>query len=121
MDRGAEAQRLYFHQVMKPVIAVTMGDPGGVGPEVIARVFKSRGLNRNFRYLLLGIPEPFEILAKKYKLHLPLSPVCCFNPSEIREGRLNFFDVSGGRQTGFDPGKVSRRNAAAAYSAVKIA
>ncbi len=38
----------------RPVIAVTMGDPGGIGPEVIVRALAERGLRRAARYVVLG-------------------------------------------------------------------
>jgi 4-hydroxythreonine-4-phosphate dehydrogenase len=37
-----------------PVIAVTTGDPAGIGPEVIAKALRDPRLPRGFRYQLLG-------------------------------------------------------------------
>ncbi|MCP4230807.1 MAG: hypothetical protein GY771_11785, partial [bacterium] len=38
-----------------PVIAITMGDPCGVGPEVIAKaIAKYEGIDKNYALLLIG-------------------------------------------------------------------
>ena len=40
-----------------PVIALTMGDPAGVGPEIIVKALSHRDLRRRARYLVLGDAE----------------------------------------------------------------
>lgn len=106
----------------RKLIALTLGDPGGVGPEVIARTLTAKRLDPRFSYVLLGIPGPFKALEKKYGLKLSFVPVTDFKSFSFRSGKLHFFDVSrAAGVSGFDPAKVSRRNAAAAYTAVSIA
>ena len=39
---------------MKPVIAITMGDPAGVGPEVIIKALMDPQLNQSFCPLIVG-------------------------------------------------------------------
>ncbi len=41
----------------KPLIAITMGDPAGVGPEVIAGAWTSPALHQTCRPVVLGYPE----------------------------------------------------------------
>ena len=40
----------------RPIIAITMGDPSGVGPEIIARTFADPEVRQNCRHLVLGDP-----------------------------------------------------------------
>jgi 4-hydroxythreonine-4-phosphate dehydrogenase len=40
-----------------PVIAITLGDPAGVGPEVVAKTLRDPRLPRGFRFELLGKKE----------------------------------------------------------------
>jgi 4-hydroxythreonine-4-phosphate dehydrogenase len=39
-----------------PVIAITLGDPAGIGPEVIAKTLRDPRLPKGFRYEVLGRP-----------------------------------------------------------------
>ena len=41
----------------KPLIAVTMGDPGGIGPEVIAKALADEQLRRSARFVIFGLHE----------------------------------------------------------------
>lgn len=45
---------------LKPRIAVTMGDPCGVGPEIITKLFASRQKHANHSLLVLGEPLAME-------------------------------------------------------------
>jgi 4-hydroxythreonine-4-phosphate dehydrogenase len=38
----------------KPTIAITLGDPGGIGPEIVAHALADRSVRQNARYLILG-------------------------------------------------------------------
>jgi 4-hydroxythreonine-4-phosphate dehydrogenase len=40
----------------KPVIALTMGDPAGIGPEIIVRCWPTLGQDQQFRYVVFGRP-----------------------------------------------------------------
>ena len=39
---------------MRPVVAVALGDPDGVGPELVARALSRAGLRRKARWILIG-------------------------------------------------------------------
>ncbi|MFW6171201.1 MAG: 4-hydroxythreonine-4-phosphate dehydrogenase PdxA [Planctomycetota bacterium] len=42
---------------MKPVLAITMGDPTGIGPEIIAKAWARREVHTMCRAVVLGHPE----------------------------------------------------------------
>jgi 4-hydroxythreonine-4-phosphate dehydrogenase len=71
-----------------PPIAVTMGDPAGIGPEIVARTFTVPGFRDESRALVVGNPEILERAAKL--LELPL--------------RLN--EISEPEEAAFEPGAV---------------
>ena len=51
----------------KPVIALTMGDPAGIGPEIIVRMLgASPEFEEAAEILLYGCPEVFEDAAKRF-------------------------------------------------------
>lgn len=45
---------------MKPIIAITLGDPGSVGPEITARVFSNPDLYAECKPLVIGDKAPLE-------------------------------------------------------------
>jgi len=46
-----------------PRIAVTMGDPYGVGPEVVVKALSDPGLRQSARFVVLGLSEPMHYAA----------------------------------------------------------
>src|SRR3712207_4773202 len=63
-----------------PLIAVTMGDPAGVGPEIVAKTFADPGFQDENRALVLGHPAFLERAAKL--LELPLRVNAIDDPEE---------------------------------------
>jgi len=41
----------------RPVLAVTMGDPAGIGPEVIVKALADPVLRQRARYIIYGMNE----------------------------------------------------------------
>ena len=105
----------------KPVIAITMGDPGGVGPEVIVKTLRRIRKFKKAHFLIVGTLEPFEYLRKKASLKLPL-----------KKRQIHFLDVTESARAvysksktkskfHFQKGKVSLANAAMAYASLQEA
>ena len=109
------------------MIGITLGDPGGIGPEVIAKTLRRLQNPLRFYPVLFGVPEVFEALKKK--LHLRLI------------SGIDFFDISGRarqlyskhsplplREKGrgrdgfhFIPRRVALSNACMAYASMEAA
>jgi 4-phospho-D-threonate 3-dehydrogenase / 4-phospho-D-erythronate 3-dehydrogenase len=70
----------------KPIIAITMGDPRGVGPEVIAKALASDSLYPLCSPLVLGDPNILERTVRSLDLGLKVA--------EVQEGSL--FDLPPG-------------------------
>jgi len=49
----------------RPVLAVTMGDPGGIGPEVIAKALADPELRRAAKFRVLGPARALEVAAQR--------------------------------------------------------
>lgn len=47
----------------RPTIAVTMGDPIGIGPELVVKVFSDARLRRRARFVIYGVAEPMHYAA----------------------------------------------------------
>jgi 4-hydroxythreonine-4-phosphate dehydrogenase len=55
----------------KPVIGVTMGDPLGIGAEIIVRALAGSELRRRARFVIFGFHEQIEYTADRLELLLP--------------------------------------------------
>jgi 4-hydroxythreonine-4-phosphate dehydrogenase len=58
-------------------IAISMGDPAGIGPEVLLRACDSLAADESIRPLVVGDPRHLETLASRLDLREPLEMVAC--------------------------------------------
>ncbi len=78
-----------------PVIAVTMGDPAGVGPEVLVKALADPEIVRLARWLVAGDPAVLDSAERLTGLRLPEPPTVNMvatplsEPSRIEIGRLS--------------------------------
>lgn len=106
----------------KPIVAVTMGDPGGIGPEIIAKTFRAFRGSAKYRYLVIGASAPFQTLQKKFGLKFPLHAVSSFQSQAWTDQKVNFWDITPQTKAqGFDIGKISRLNAQLTQETLKTA
>ena len=116
----------------KPILAVTMGDPGGIGPEAVAKTLEDPQKFSEALLLLIGSAGVFEFLEEELHLKLPLNPIPTLHRDFLREDSVNFLDVteeagwllknkslSHATDSVFEIGKVSAQNAALALAALK--
>lgn len=101
-----------------------MGDPGGIGPEIILKTLKSPGLLRGHAWVVAGIPQAFQRPPSSWSL------IRAIRRKELAPGKIYFLDVSerarelGGAKAGslkISVGKAARPNAAAALAALEEA
>jgi len=90
-----------------PVIAVTMGDPAGIGPEVALKALGHRPLWRQCRPVLIGWHGLLARVAKQLRLRLPATIIDTGLPS--------------GRPERITPGRVSPAAGRAAAAAIEEA
>lgn len=110
-----------------------MGDPGGIGPEIIARSLADPQKFPGVFLLLIGTSAVFEFIQDQLQLRLPLNPIPTLHRDFLRDDSVNFLDVTeeAGRllknrslepkspDTLFEIGRVSAQNAAMALCALK--
>ena len=61
--------------MVTPLIAVTMGDPAGVGPEIVAKTFADPGFRDRNRALVVGDPAILERAARLLDLQLGINEI----------------------------------------------
>ena len=64
-----------MQRATKPIVAVTMGDPAGIGPEVIVKALADPAIKRVCRPLILGDWGVLDRASRQGKNHLKLIPL----------------------------------------------
>jgi 4-hydroxythreonine-4-phosphate dehydrogenase len=100
-----------------PFIAITVGDPAGVGPEIVAKTFGRRRPARSSA-LVIGAASVLP------KLLLRAPDVACVSPEEVpglpaRHGRLYIVDT--GCRAKYRPGRDTRGGGEHAGKAIDVA
>lgn len=76
---------------MKPIIAITIGDFNGVGPEVVLKSIASKEVQKQIQPVLIGSMEIFRYYAQQLKLDLEL--VETESAKKIRSGTIPVITV----------------------------
>jgi 4-hydroxythreonine-4-phosphate dehydrogenase len=54
----------------KPTIGITMGDPSGIGPQIVAKALQNTALNDKARFVIYGSNESLTLIADRCKLQV---------------------------------------------------
>lgn len=75
----------------KPAIAITVGDPNGIGPEVVLRSITHPSVRRKCTPILVGPAEVFRHYLRRYKLSIPSTMILetGSNPADIVPGKVS--------------------------------
>jgi len=108
--------------INKPLIFITMGDPAGIGPEIIVKALASPGIRELASFVIIGDNDVFKNGFSS--LSGMDSFVACMRPGSeiisIDENRINIFDPCPGIK-GFKPGSMTVDGARKALECVKSA
>lgn len=102
----------------KPLLAVTMGDAAGVGPEVIVKAWADGRIHQACRLVVLGHPEVLQAAVKL--LQSPLRVEACSDTSAVVDDPevISCLPVGADDVLDVTPGSLDRRTGQAAYEAV---
>ncbi len=104
---------------MKKLIALTMGDPGGIGPEIVLRTLKKR--KNTVRFLVVGSGQALDLLKKKLGLTLSFKFVSSNAELQKSKAALLFWDIDLQAPGKIQIGKLSKANGAKALKAIDVA
>jgi 4-hydroxythreonine-4-phosphate dehydrogenase len=105
------------------IIALTMGDPGGIGPEIVVKALQKEKPSKRLAYLLIGSRPAFKTLCQRTGLWLPFKTVQSVLPGSLHGGNIYFLDIGTGLSDGgaFKVGKLCRENGRLALAAIEKA
>jgi 4-hydroxythreonine-4-phosphate dehydrogenase len=104
---------------LKRHIAISMGDPAGIGPEIICKAFAAGACAAPDCYTVVGDSAVLEKAAGYCKLELLFNPVMSID--QARPGALNVLEQKRISPADFTLGQVSDRCGQASYEYVRAA
>jgi len=105
----------------KPTLGITMGDPAGVGPEIIIKALSDPNVHEFCKPLVVGdagvINKASHIIGSDCNIHTVSSVgECVFKP-----GIINIFDLSNITEEQYEFGRISSHAGNAAFEAIRKA
>jgi 4-hydroxythreonine-4-phosphate dehydrogenase len=108
-----------------PLIAITMGDPAGIGPEIIIKAFGEQKIFERCRPLVLGDEAMLSYTSHWMKAPVIIRKITGPEQGEYKPGIVNLIPLTDLAPDEIDMGKPQRKGGEAAYryieSGVKMA
>jgi 4-hydroxythreonine-4-phosphate dehydrogenase len=106
---------------VKPRIGITMGDPAGIGPEIIAKAFAGGDWRRQCRAVVIGDAGVLRQACRFAGVGLRIHAVATPEEASCEPGAMDVMDLKNVDLSRLELGKVSAAAGAAAFAAVKTA
>lgn len=105
----------------KPVVAISMGDPAGVGPEIIVRALADEAANRVARCAVFGDARVIEKAVRESGVALTVRSVGNLSSARFLPASIDVIDLANADPASFEPGKVQALCGKAAWEYVQAA
>ncbi|MFQ5588871.1 MAG: 4-hydroxythreonine-4-phosphate dehydrogenase PdxA [Nitrospiria bacterium] len=109
----------------KPIVAVTMGDPAGIGPEVIVKGLLKENLYQTCNPFVIGDLKVMRDAASRFAPPLAVRPIRKVSEAAFQPGILEVLDISGDPPTqdatSCQPGTCHPKAATAAFKSIETA
>ncbi len=104
----------------RPLIAVTLGDPSGIGPEIVAKALVSGSLEPVATVVVVGSAEVLKraLVRSGSSLHVERTSV---PPSHVPAGTVSVMDEDNVGPAAFPTGRLSAESARAAHAWIERA
>ena len=103
----------------KPIIAVTMGDPAGIGPEIVAKSIADKATFDVARCIVIGDKKVMEKAIKIVGADLKVNVVDSPADGDYSYGVLNMIDLDNIDMSRFEYGKINAMCGQAAFDYIK--
>lgn len=104
----------------KPVIAITMGDPAGIGPEVVLKALSDAGIKESARFLIFGDSNILHREAKNLGLKITLIPISDIKQAGFPSNAVEIINLTI-LKPNFESGKPTAESGNAAFKYIESA
>ncbi len=106
---------------IKPVLAITMGDPAGIGPEIAVKAFSNASIYQQCFPLLIGNAEVIKKAVDVAKVNLNVRAVSDVSEAKFEQGIIDVYDLAIENPDSINFGEVSAEAGDIAFRSVKKA
>ena len=107
------------NKMTKPTIAITMGDPASIGPEIAVKALQEKSIHEICRPLLVGDAKVFEQIIHKLNLGVKVNAVHSVAEAKFELGTIDVYDLNITDITKLQFGKIDAMCGEASFQAVK--
>lgn len=104
--------------IMKPILAITMGDPAGIGPEIVIKALDKKETYDKCKPLVTGDAAVMEWAIRQLGLSLEINRIHNVNEAKFEHGVVDVYDLECVDMSTFEPGKVSPQCGNAAFVSI---
>jgi 4-hydroxythreonine-4-phosphate dehydrogenase len=105
----------------KPLIVITMGDPAGIGPEIIAKAIDSTEILQLCRPVVIGDAAVMQKLIEEMRLPVTVNSIASLDQAGPAKGRLDVLDLKNVDLTAHHWGKPDASSGKAVVAYIKKA
>lgn len=106
---------------MKPILAITMGDPAGIGPEITVRALNHKDTYEQCRPIVIGDATVMREAVKLLGLELKVNAVDNVKDAKFEYGTIDVYDLNCIDLTTFKFGTVQKQCGNAAFQYIRKA
>ncbi len=100
---------------IEPLIAIPMGDPAGIGPEIVVKALVNKEVQQAARCVVIGDRKVLEDVIRFTDINLKIKVIKKAEEGEYSQGVLNLIDLDNVDMKEFKLGQVSGMCGKAAY------
>jgi 4-hydroxythreonine-4-phosphate dehydrogenase len=104
---------------MKNLLAITMGDPAGIGAEIILKAFSHKYFFKKYKCIVIGEKSVLEFYKNLLKINSP-EIITIQNPDRYEDGKICVIDLNVVKND-FEAGKISSKCGEAAFQYIDYA
>jgi len=103
---------------MKPIIAITLGDPAGIGPEIISSALSEHQYTKNFIPVVIGDATIIKETLKSLNLHTEVLPIKSIEELDYKENCISVLEFDPIDHKCYSVGQVHKGAGDFSYKAV---
>lgn len=104
---------------MKPIIGITMGDPAGIGPEIIVKSLSNPKIYEDCKPLVFADANVMQKALKIAHSSLRINAVNAVSDAKFQYGTIDVFDLNNVNMETLEYGKVSAESGNAAFESIR--
>jgi 4-hydroxythreonine-4-phosphate dehydrogenase len=98
-----------------------MGDPAGIGPEIVAKALNEKEVYEKCRPLVTGDPKILQRAVDLLRLPLKIHPIASVHEAKFERGTIDVYEVKTAGAESVEFGKVSISGGSIAFESIRTA